>query len=156
MDLEIERKFLVHSDGWKALVTRTETLEQGYLAIAHNLSIRVRAADDIAAWLTIKHGGTALQRREFEYAIPASDAAEMLRLCSHAPIRKRRHHLGLPGGIWVIDEFEGQHAGLVLAEVELTDPDQNLPQPDWLGEEVTGDPRYYNAMLATGRADEES
>lgn len=156
MGLEIERKFLVCTDGWKSSVTRSETLEQGYLAIARNLSIRVRTADHNAAWLTIKYGGTDLQRREFEYSIPVSDALEMLRLCSHEPIRKRRHHLSLSGGMWAVDEFEGRHAGLVVAEVELSALDRDFPRPDWLGEEVTGDPRYYNAVLAAGSADGES
>lgn len=156
MGLEIERKFLVRTDGWRALVTRTEALAQGYLANAHNLSIRVRTADDIAAWLTVKYGAAELRRREFEYSIPASDAIEMLRRCCHDPIRKRRHHLGLSGGAWVVDEFEGRHTGLVLAEVELIDPGRDLPRPDWLGEEVTGDPRYYNTTLATAGADGKS
>lgn len=156
MGLEIERKFLVRTDSWKASVIRAETLAQGYLAIAHNLSIRVRTAENVAAWLTIKHGSAELQRREFEYSIPISDAIEMLRLCGHEPIRKRRHHLGLSGGSWVVDEFEGRHAGLVVAEVELSAPDRDFPRPDWLGEEVTGNPRYYSAVLATGRADGDS
>jgi CYTH domain-containing protein len=150
MGLEIEHKFLVRTSAWKSEVAWSETLRQGYLANTDHVSVRVRTVDGSAAWLSIKHGGTARIRREFEYPIPLADATEMLRLCGHSPIRKRRHHLDLPGGDWVVDEFEGRHVGLVLAEIELARADQDFPRPDWLGKEVTNDPRYYNAVLATG------
>ena len=153
MGLEIEHKFLVRSSAWQASVTRSELLRQGYLAASGQLSIRVRLVDESAAWLTIKHGGTTPLRHEFEYAIPIADALELLRLCDHEPIRKRRHHLDLPGGDWVVDEFEGRHAGLVLAEIELAHPGADFPRPDWLGTDVTGDPCYYNLTLATGPGD---
>ena len=148
MGIEIERKFLIAADGWRAFVTRSETLRQGYLVARHELSVRIRLVDDGVAWLTIKHGGAALLRAEYEYPIPVDDAVDLLRHCGHTPIAKRRSHLDLPGGDWVVDEFEGRHSGLVLAEIEFARVDAPFDKPDWLGEEVTGDARYYNSALA--------
>jgi adenylate cyclase len=147
MGIEIERKFLVASDGWRPLVKRSEKLQQGYLASGGAVTVRVRLVDDRQGFLTIKSGGTTLARSEFEYEVPAQDARELLQLSSTG-LAKVRHTLDLPGGEWVVDEFGGRHQGLLLAEVELESPDAAPALPDWLGAEVTGDPQYYNSRLA--------
>lgn len=148
MGIEIERKFLVAEDGWRALVTRTEKLRQGYLASAGGVTVRVRTIDEHRGFITIKSGGSALARAEFEYEVPVADAHQMLGYCRGAQIEKVRHTLDLPGGDWVIDEFRGRHTGLVLCEVELRSPTAALEKPAWLGDEVTGDPQYYNSSLS--------
>ena len=148
MGIEIERKFLVAEDGWRALVTRSEKLRQGYLATAGGVTVRVRTLDDHHGYITIKSGGSALARAEFEYEIPVADARQMLGYCRGAQIEKIRHSLDLPGGDWVVDEFRGRHDGLILAEVELDSPTAQFDKPGWLGDEVTGDPQYYNSSLA--------
>src|SRR6218665_905074 len=122
MGIEIERKFLIAEDGWRALLTRRETLRQGYLATSGGVTVRVRTIDDHRGFLTIKSGGSALARAEFEYEVPVADARQMLGYCRGAQIEKVRHTLDLPGGDWVIDEFRGRHDGLILAEVELDSP----------------------------------
>lgn len=148
MGIEIERKFLVASDAWRAHVTRTERLRQGYLASGSGVTVRVRTFDDHRGFLTIKGGGSALARAEFEYEVPIAEARQLLGYCTGAEIEKLRHHLDLPGGDWVVDEFGGRHEGLVLVEVELSTHDAPLPHPDWLGAEVTGNPQYYNSSLS--------
>jgi len=148
MGIEIERKFLVADDGWRALVKRSEKLRQGYLAASGGVTVRVRTIDESHGYITIKSGGSALARAEFEYEIPVADAKQMLGYCRGAQIEKVRHSLDLPGGDWVVDEFRGRHDGLILAEVELESPTAELDMPGWLGDEVTGDPQYYNSSLA--------
>lgn len=148
MGIEIERKFLVAEDGWRALVKRSEKLRQGYLASAGGVTVRVRTIDDNRGFITIKSGGSALARAEFEYEVPVADAKQMLGYCRGAQIEKVRHSLDLPSGDWVVDEFRGRHDGLILAEVELDSPTARLDKPNWLGDEVTGDPQYYNSSLA--------
>jgi len=148
MGIEIERKFLVAEDGWRGLIKRTEKLRQGYLTSGGGVTVRVRIVDDHAGYLTIKSGGSALARAEFEYDIPVADARQMLGYCRGAQIEKVRHSLDLPGGDWVVDEFRGRHDGLILAEVELDSPTAKIDRPAWLGDEVTGDPQYYNSSLS--------
>ena len=148
MAIEIERKFIVTGDGWLPHVIRSEQLKQGYLSTGGGVTVRIRTIDDDHAFITIKGGGSALARAEFEYPIPITDARQLLGYCTGIPILKLRHSLDLPGGDWVIDAFEGRHHGLVLAEVELKSPTGDLALPGWLGREVTGDPQYYNASLA--------
>lgn len=148
MGIEIERKFLVAGDGWRALVTRSATLRQGYLASGGVATVRVRTIGDERGYLTIKADGTALSRAEFEYEIPVAEARQLLRYCGGAQIEKVRHWLALGGGEWVVDEFRGRHEGLVLAEVELESATATFETPAWLGQEVTGDARYYNSRLA--------
>src|SRR5690606_37796708 len=97
---------------------------------------------------TVKSGGATLARAEFEYEIPVADARQMLGYCGNARVEKLRHWLELGGGEWIVDEFRGWHEGLVLAEVELDSPTATFERPAWLGDEVTGDPRYYNSRLA--------
>jgi adenylate cyclase len=110
--------------------------------------VRVRIAGD-EAWLTIKGPARGLRRSEFEYAIAAADARQMLdTLAVGEPVEKTRYCLDYQGYLWELDVFEGRNAGLVVAEVELDDPAESPPLPPWLGREVTGDPRYLNARLA--------
>ncbi len=149
MAIEIERKFLLASDAWRALVRRSSTLRQGYLSTGGSgVTVRIRSIDDQQGFITIKSGGSALARAEFEYEVPIADTRQMLGLSRGAQIEKTRHQLDLPGGEWVVDEFLGRHRGLIIAEVELADPAIELELPAWLGEEVTGNPQYYNSSLA--------
>lgn len=149
MAIEIERKFLVTGDGWRTAVTRSRKIMQGYLTTGGGgVTVRVRIVDDAHGFLTIKGGGSALARAEFEYEVPIADARQIVGLSRGGRIEKTRHLLDLPGGEWVVDEFGGRNAGLMLAEVELETANGALSLPDWLGEEVTGDARYYNSSLA--------
>ncbi len=147
MAQEIERKFLVINDRWRALATG-EPYRQGYLATARpGQSVRVRIAG-AQGYLTIKGPTQGLTRAEFEYAIPVSDAEEMLEtLCDRPLIEKKRYRLPIGNLVWEIDEFTGENAGLIVAEVELLSEDQPFEKPDWLGREVSGEARYYNASL---------
>lgn len=148
MGIEIERKFLVRGDGWRAHVRASHDLRQGYLSGSGAVTVRIRTIDDTGGYLTIKGGGSALARSEFEYDIPIADARALLRMSSGNVIEKRRHRLDLAPGDWVVDEFLGRHKGLVLAEVEIDRPDAALDLPDWAGIEVTSDPHFYNHALA--------
>ncbi|MDB5539349.1 MAG: CYTH-like protein [Devosia sp.] len=148
MGIEIERKYLVATEGWRDVVRSTQKLRQGYLTAGGGVTVRVRTVDDRTGYITIKSGGSALARAEFEYEIPIADARQLLGYSRGSQIEKTRHSLTLPGGDWVVDEFEGRHRGLVIAEVELERPTGALELPAWLGDEVTGDPQYYNSSLA--------
>jgi CYTH domain-containing protein len=148
MGLEIERKFLVTGDGWRAAALGPAVpLRQGYLAGgATGPVVRVRLAGE-QAFLTIKGPGL-LARAEYEYPIPPEDAAAMLEtLCAAPVIEKTRTRVGHAGLVWEVDVFAGHLAGLVLAEVELASADQRVELPGWAGREVTDDPRYQNAAL---------
>jgi adenylate cyclase len=148
MGREIERKYLLKDDGWRRHVTRTERMRQGYLSSSDGVTVRIRSIDERIGLLTIKSGGSKLERAEFEYEVPIADARELLDLCPGRQVEKHRHHLDLPGGDWVVDEFDGCHAGLIVLEVELPRSDAEIERPHWLGEEVTGNPAYYNSTLA--------
>jgi adenylate cyclase len=144
--IEIERKFLVVGDEWRSLGVGT-VYRQGYIVSGRGRTVRVRVAGD-RAYLTIKGAPAGFSRSEFEYPIPLADATELLdTLCDRPLIEKTRHKIDWAGLIWEVDEFAGENQGLIMAEVELTDPQQSITQPDWIGEEVTGDPRYYNSNL---------
>jgi CYTH domain-containing protein len=149
MAQEIERKFLVAGDGWKGAWPST-AIRQGYLSTDPDRVVRVRVAGG-DAFLTIKGRpatGT-LTRPEFEYPIPRAEAEWLLdHLCLQPVIVKSRHRVTFESAIWEVDEFEGVNAGLVLAEIELERADQPIALPDWIGAEVTADPRYTNASLA--------
>ena len=147
MGREIERKFLVQSEAWKSGVTSARSLRQGYLAIDSGSNVRVRT-DGERAWLTIKGRGEGITRPEFEYEIPAADAAPLLDLCQNRVVEKKRHLVPVGDRTWEIDEFSGENIGLVVAEIELPDEGTAFALPAWLGAEVTGDPRYLNASLA--------
>ncbi len=146
--LEIERKFLLKNDTWKQQVSRCVRIRQGYLNRAKECSIRVRAAEG-RGWLNIKSATIGVQRHEYEYEIPFADAEEMLdNLCMKPLIEKVRHYANFGEHVWEIDVFEGENEGLVVAEIELSEPGERFDLPPWAGKEVTEDPRYYNTCLA--------
>lgn len=149
MGVEIERKFLVIGDDWRGLATG-RLYRQGYLSNDPQRVVRVRLAGD-RGWLTVKGPplGAGLSRAEFEYPVPAADAEEMLTsLCLQPLIEKRRYQLEYAGRGWEIDEFLGDNAGLIVAEIELEDERQAFAAPPWLGREVSHQARYNNARLA--------
>ncbi len=148
MGIEIERKFLVTGDGWRARVVRSQRMRQGYLCTdPGRASIRVRRTEE-GAWLNIKGATVGMTRAEFEYPIPPADADAMLdALCGGRLIEKTRYWVQAGGHLWEVDVFEGANAGLVVAEVELESETERLDLPDWVGNEVTEDAKYYNACL---------
>ena len=149
MGIEIERKFLVAGDGWTVEADGGTDLEQAYLSLDPDRIVRVRIAGT-RGFLTIKGRGPSPDvRPEFEYEVPLEDAREMLEMSERPPVRKRRHlAAAAPGLTWEIDVFGGPLAGLVVAEIELPTADTPFPRPDWLGEDVTADRRYSNAVLS--------
>jgi len=147
MAQEIERKFLVVGDGWRSPIRRD--IRQGYLSIDPERTVRVRIDGD-RGYLTVKGKGSAMARPEYEFEIPLDDAAAMIdTLALPGVVSKMRHEVRVDDFLFEIDEFRGDNEGLVLAEVELDHEDETFPRPAWLGEEVTGDPRYYNSNLTS-------
>ncbi|MBW2064784.1 MAG: CYTH domain-containing protein [Deltaproteobacteria bacterium] len=146
MGKEIERKFLVRNDSWRSLARGTR-YRQGYLNSAKERIMRVRTIDD-KGFLTIKGITRGASRLEFEYDIPVADAERMLdELCERPLIEKNRYRIEYKGLVWEVDEFFGENQGLIVAEVELEGEEQGFEKPDWIGEEVTGDPKYFNSNL---------
>lgn len=144
MGVEIERKFLVVGDDWKTAPSTHYC--QGYLSVDPIRTVRVRLAGNSGV-LTIKGRARDGARPEFEYEIPVDDVRDLLRLCDHPLIEKRRYRVPYEGLVWEVDEFLGENAGLVVAEVELTSMDQPVTLPCWVGEEVTHETRYHNSQL---------
>ncbi len=148
MAREIERKFLVKDDSWRAQVVKTARYRQAYLTEGGACSIRVRI-DGERAFLNIKSATLGIMRSEYEYPIPLLDAEEMLEhFTIGLQIEKTRHFVDHAGHRWEIDVFEGANEGLVVAEIELQAEDESFALPPWAGEEVSDDPRYYNVCLA--------
>lgn len=146
MGVEIERKFLLAGDGWRAL-GQPVLLRQGYLSADPERVVRVRI-EGARATLTIKGKTSGATRAEWEYEIPLADAGELLdRLCQRPLIEKYRSRVAHAGKVWEIDEFLGENAGLLLAEIELSSEDEAFDKPDWIGAEVSDDARYFNANL---------
>jgi len=148
--LETERKFLLKNDSWKAAVTGSVIIAQGFLSKDPERTVRVRIAGD-KAFLTIKGKppeDRPLDTPEFEYPIPVKDAEVLLKQCLPGGISKTRHYIPAGHHIWEIDVFQGENAGLVVAEIELASAEEDFKKPDWLGEEVTFDMRYKNAPLS--------
>lgn len=146
MGTEIERKFLVLGDDWRSLGTGLPYW-QGYLVSQPERVVRVRIAGD-QGFLTIKGATTGISRPEFEYPIPVEDARQLLEtLCDRPFIQKNRYKIPWGDLVWEIDEFAGDNQGLIIAEVELPSADYALDLPSWIGEDVSHDPRYYNANL---------
>lgn len=146
MGIEIERKFLLAGDAWHGL-GQAVLLRQGYLSSARERVVRVRIEGE-QAMLTIKGANVGASRGEWEYPIPLADAVELLDgLCEQPLIEKVRHRIEHAGMVWEVDEFLGANAGLVVAEIELASEDQPFEKPEWIGAEVSGDARYYNANL---------
>jgi adenylate cyclase len=147
MGVEIERKFRVRHTDFLAGVTG-QWLCQGYLSHQAEATVRVRLDED-GARLTLKGMTQGATRREFEYPIPPGDARIMLdEMCPAGRIEKTRYRIEAPPHVWEVDVFAGDNEGLVLAEIELSDEQESFERPDWLGEEVTHDPRYYNSELS--------
>jgi CYTH domain-containing protein len=146
MGQEIERKFLVKTDSWRGQ-DQGKRYRQGYLSTVKERTVRVRTAGE-KGFLTIKGVTVGASRPEYEYEIPASDANQILdQLCQQPLIEKTRYRISYAGLVWEVDEFEGENRGLITAEVELKDEKQVVSFPEWVGREVTADPRYFNANL---------
>jgi adenylate cyclase len=152
MAREIERKFLVTGEVWRSYVRRRSAIRQAYLALNDGMTVRIRIIDGLRSFVGIKTARQGPARGEYEYPVPLEDAHELLRLRTGIIIEKHRHIVCAHGAQWEVDEFEGVHQGLVLAEIELPDAAAHFEFPEWLGEEVTSDPRYYNGYLATHSA----
>jgi adenylate cyclase len=148
MALEIERKYLVMKDSWRDAVESERHVVQGYIAAGGKATVRVRVKGD-RAYLTIKGPSAGIGRSEYEYEIPVADGEAMLAELAVSPVvEKTRYRVRCGDHVWDLDVFAGANAGLVMAEVELGREDEAFTLPDWAGEEVTGDPRYYNVNLA--------
>jgi CYTH domain-containing protein len=146
LGIEIERKFLVKSDEWKSLGKRI-FYQQGYLLIDKNRTIRIRVIEE-KGFVTIKGSVSGISRSEYEYQIPVEEAKVILEtLCVKPIISKYRTKIKLNNLVWEVDEFIDENEGLVLAEVELENENQKIDIPSWIGDEVTGDIKYYNSML---------
>ena len=146
MGEEIERKFLVADDRWREGASGTR-YRQGFLSTDPDRVVRVRIAGSKAT-LTIKGRTVGARRSEFEYPLPLEDAEELLdQLCMRPLIEKVRYTVVVGAHTWEVDVFEGDNEGLVVAEVELEREDEPFERPDWVGAEVTDDPRYFNANL---------
>lgn len=146
MGKEIERKYLVKDSSWKEQATGIY-YRQGYLSTVKERTVRVRTVGE-KGFLTIKGVTTGVTRSEFEYEIPAAEANQMLdNLCEKPIIEKLRAKIPFGGLVWEIDEFHGENDGLIVAEVELQEENQKFEKPAWVGEEVSGDPRYFNSNL---------
>jgi len=146
MGIEIERKFLVAGSAWRQAAG--VRLSQGYLNRDKERTVRVRLAG-AQAFLTIKGLTSGASRAEFEYEIPATDGEQLLKMCEGPVIEKIRRVIVHDEATWEVDEFLGDNAGLVVAEIELQSEDQVFSRPEWIGEEVTHESRYFNSSLAT-------
>lgn len=144
--VEIERKFLIKNELWKPTGKGVE-IKQGYLSVHPERVVRVRIAGK-KAYLTIKGKPTGFSRPEFEYEIPKNEAEFLLKMCLDFPVEKIRYKERKDDLTWEIDVFSGANSGLIIAEVELTAEDQFLELPEWVGEEVSYDYRYYNSWLS--------
>ncbi|HQR78916.1 MAG TPA: CYTH domain-containing protein [Actinomycetota bacterium] len=148
MGVEIERKFLVVDDSWRAGVVAAHRIVQGYLADEGELTVRVRIKGD-HGFLTLKGRTQGISRNEYEYEIPVADAEAMLADFATGPVvEKTRHLIDVDGHVWELDVFAGDNEGLVMAEIELASADEVFTLASWAGEEVTDDSRYYNVNLA--------
>jgi len=146
MGEEVERKFLVIGDGWRKNA-RGVAYRQGFLSTDPERTVRVRIAGTRGS-ITVKGRTVGARRAEFEYEIPSTDAREMLdTLCKRPLIEKVRYTLLVGSQTWEIDVFEGDNEGLVIAEIELASEEEAFEHPEWIGDEVTDDPRYFNSNL---------
>ncbi|NLR76583.1 CYTH domain-containing protein [Leeia aquatica] len=146
MAYEIERRFKVNGERWRGLAPGI-WYRQGYVSVEPQRTVRVRVVGELA-WLTLKGQISSMRRHEFEYPVPLADAEAMLTHLCAMQVEKKRYRIELDGFIWEVDEFFGDNAGLILAEIELPDEHTPFTRPDWLGEEVTEDGRYTNAWLS--------
>ncbi|MBK8036292.1 MAG: CYTH domain-containing protein [Verrucomicrobiaceae bacterium] len=147
MPAEIERKFLLASEGWRNAITQSLRITQGYLSRDPERTVRVRISGE-QAWMTIKGKTEGISRSEIEFPLPVETAQELIPLCFHPLIDKTRHIVLHDGSRWEIDEFHGANAGLIIAEIELPSEETAFARPAWLGDEVSHDFRYTNASLS--------
>jgi len=149
MGIEIERKFLITNDNWRKDADAGTYMVQAYMSSNEKSSIRIRIIGD-AANLNIKSKTLGIERSEFEYPIPINEAKEMLdSLCDRPYIEKTRFHVMHDSHQWEIDVFTGENEGLIVAELELGSADEQFTLPDWVGNDVSDDPRYYNICLVS-------
>ena len=151
MGIEIERKFLLKNDNWKDLVSEIHVIQQGYLQSglerSQKSSVRIRISDQQAN-INVKSVELKVTRQEFEYAIPLADAQQMLAtLCDGVVIEKTRYYVPFASHLWEVDIFSGDNDGLQIAEIELAAVDEKFEIPEWIGQEVSDDQRYYNIYL---------
>lgn len=146
MAKEVERKFLVKDDSYRAMAVESYKISQGYLSRKQSAVVRIRTKDS-KAFITIKGETNGCTRDEWEYEVPYADGTEMLKMCEGSVIEKTRYMVPYGGKMWEVDEFGGKHSGLVVAEVELESEADTFVIPPFAGEEVTGDARYYNSNL---------
>jgi adenylate cyclase len=147
MSLEIERKFLVINDGWRASVIDSDVIRDGVVSEHNGAKVRVRLGR-AGAWLTVKSDRSGPSRLEFEYKIPLPDAEQMLvRICDQNIFEKTRHKVEHAGNIWLIDIYDGRLSGIVLAEIELESEDQSFELPNWIGQEVTYNERFHKRTI---------
>ncbi len=146
MSLEIEHKYLVKNESFRSLIRESISIFQGYLCREPERTVRVRIKGD-KGFLTIKGKNSGAVRSEFEYEIDINDATKMLEMCVPPILEKTRHIVPFKGHIWEVDEFFGDRRGLITAEIELSSPGESYIIPDFIGENVTGDPKYYNSNL---------
>lgn len=147
MPVEIERKFLIANTDWKENISEEVPIKQGYLSVTPERTIRVRTKGD-KGYLTIKGKTINTTRAEYEYEIPLSEALELLGLCNKPLIEKTRYHVVTNGNLWEVDVFEGDNEGLIVAEIELENEAQEIILPNWIGEEVSHQNRYFNSQLS--------
>ena len=148
MQKEIERKFLVVGDAWRSL-DEGVMIRQGYLNSDKARTVRIRTVGD-DAFMTVKGPTVGITRMEFEYPIPFDDCLAMLENLAETPvIEKKRYKIPIGNFIWEVDEFFGVNEGLIVAEIELPSEDTPFDKPDWIGEDVSGDPRYFNSSLVS-------
>lgn len=148
--LEIERKFLVQHEGWKSSCVRRIRIRDGLIASENGRKVRVRIADDRAT-IAVKGRERGFSRAEYEYDIPRADAEEMLRMCDYRA-EKTRHIVPHAGSIWQVDVYEGILSGIVIAELEMSNEGQAFDLPNWIGEDVTDNPKYKKANMVAERA----
>lgn len=147
MPIEIERKFLLANNNWREAVKTSFRIRQGYMGEIGKASIRIRIQGEQAN-INVKSATLSMRRMEYEYAIPLNEAQEMLeQLCEHPQVNKTRYIVEQGKHKWEIDEFYGENEGLLVAEIELSDEAEAFEKPEWIGKEVTEDPRYYNVNL---------
>lgn len=146
MALEIEHKYLVKDNNYLDMETSVKYICQGYLSRDPHRTVRVRTVDN-KGYITVKGLSTGDIRAEFEYEIPVADARELLDMCIRPILEKRRHIVPYAGKIWEVDEFLGHLFPLVIAEIELSSPEEKYELPSFIGQNVTGDPAYYNSNL---------
>lgn len=147
-NIEIERRFLLKNDNWRELIEKSTLIKQGYISVEKECTIRVRIMGQ-QAWLTLKGYISDATRHEFEYPIPLAEAEKMMQTLCIFKIEKIRHLITHQNTIFEIDEFLDNNAPLIVAEIELSNEQTNIPFPDWLGEEITSNGKFTNAYLST-------